>query len=834
MAARQGDNRQHGFSGLGTFAGVFTPSILTILGIILFLRLGHVVGSGGLGLALLILLLANLISVLTSLSLSAIATNLHVKRGGDYYLISRTLGPRFGGAIGIVLFLAQSVSLGFYAIGFAEVLTERLPWSLPGGPTLMAALAVAVLFVFAWLGADWASRFQFVVMAILAAALLSFFIGGAERFSIDQLQQNWWPQQEGGDFWLLFALFFPAVTGFTQGVSMSGDLRDPGRSIPRGTLWAVGLSILIYFLAALVFAAALPGATLRTDYGAMQQVALYAPLITAGVIAATLSSAMASFMGAPRILQSLAQDRLFPLLTPFARGTGADNNPRRGVLLSAGVALVTVSLGDLNLIAPVVSMCFLISYGLINYATFFEIVSASPSFRPRFRLHHPLLSLLGALSCAGAMLAVDLLAGVAAIAVMAAIYLYLQRTLRLSRWADGRRSWHLQRIRAHLLEVAHEPDHPRDWRPNILLFSDSSHRRRPLLQLAASLEGGSGFVTAVQLLEGDGLKMVEKRDAAEELLRTDIQQADVEAFALAVAVPDLDRGLHTLVQSFGLGPLRTNLLLLNWLEHRWGRDDRQAEQRFGRHLRTAYRLGCNLLVLDGEDDEWARLEQTRPGQRRIDVWWWGDATSHLMLLLAHLMTRTPNWQGARIRVLQPCGDEVIDPQAMRAELEEMRIDAEACQVTVTNGQGIVDHSRDAALVFMPLTLRRNQPLDPFGGALNEVLEPLPPVVMTLAAQDIVLDAEPEQGALSERAELLDAVRDTRRLVELTETDYEKSKRDYEKALNNQDESPENIEHLHGELEHSHRRLLKARYRAEEAARDARALGLLDDLPTTDG
>jgi hypothetical protein len=135
---------------------------------------------------------------------------------------------------------------------------------------------------------------------------------------------------------------------------------------------------------------------------------------------------------------------------------------------------------------------------------------------------------------------------------------------------------------------------------------------------------------------------------------------------------------------------------------------------------------------------------------------------------------------------------------------------------------------------MPLTLRRNQPLDPFGGALNEVLEPLPPVVMTLAAQDIVLDAEPEQGALSERAELLDAVRDTRRLVELTETDYEKSKRDYEKALNNQDESPENIEHLHGELEHSHRRLLKARYRAEEAARDARALGLLDDLPTTDG
>ena len=145
---------------LGTFAGVFTPSILTILGIILFLRLGFVVGNAGLGITLIILILANGISVLTSFSLSAIATNLKVKGGGDYYLISRTLGLEFGGAIGVVLFLAQSVSIAFYCIGFGEVLAGILSIEIQILPQLIAAIAVAFLLIFAWLGADWPPDFN--------------------------------------------------------------------------------------------------------------------------------------------------------------------------------------------------------------------------------------------------------------------------------------------------------------------------------------------------------------------------------------------------------------------------------------------------------------------------------------------------------------------------------------------------------------------------------------------------------------------------------------------------------------------------------------------------
>ena len=413
---------------LGTFSGVFTPSVLTILGIILFMRLGYVVGNAGLFYTLIIIALANVISVLTTFSLATISTNLRIKVGGPYYIISRTLGAEFGGAIGIVLFLAQSISIGFYCMGFGELVASLIHESSKMMPQIVGSIAVLFLFFFAWLGADWGTRFQYVVMCLLGLALASFFIGGQYKIDSSLLVRNWSAPGDWPGFWVLFAIFFPAVTGFTQGVSMSGDLKDPGKSIPLGTFLAVGISIIIYFGSAILFAATSQGHILATDYQAMNHVALSGFLINTGVIAATLSSAMASFLGAPRILQSLAGDRIFMFLLPFAKGYGDTGNPRRGVLLSAGIGLATIGLGQLNLIAPVVSMFFLVSYGLLNYATYYEARSGSPSFRPTFRFFNYRVSLLGGLACFGVMLAIDVWAGTVAIAVLFAIYQYLKRT----------------------------------------------------------------------------------------------------------------------------------------------------------------------------------------------------------------------------------------------------------------------------------------------------------------------------------------------------------------------------------------------------------------------
>jgi len=738
---------------LGTFAGVFTPSILTILGIILFLRLGFVVGAGGLGRALVIIALANLISVLTSISLSAVATNLTVRGGGDYYLISRTLGLEFGGSIGLVLFLAQSVSIAFYCIGFAEAVAAFFPQASSLAVQLIAAGAVAFLFVFAWQGADWAARFQFVVMGLLIAALVSFYVGSIRSYDSALLAANWATPENGVPFWMLFAIFFPAVTGFTQGVSMSGDLADAGRSIPLGTFAAVGLSIVVYLTVAVLFTAALPNAVLSTDYGALKKVSAVGFFIDAGVIAATLSSAMASFMGAPRILQSLASDRIFSVLTPFAAVSGPTGNPRRGILLSAAIAFVTIALGQLNLIAGVVSMFFLISYGLLNYATYFEARTNSPSFRPRFKFFSPKLSLVGFLVCLGAMLAIDPKSGAAAIGLMFAVYHYLKRADVPARWSDSSRSHHLQQVRQHLLAAEEDPEHARDWRPQLLVFTQESDRRLPLLAFAGWIEGGSGFTEAVQIVEGEGPVARKARESAHRKLVEAIAQGRHGMFPLTVSATDYAQTVSVLLQSAGIGPLRPNTVVVNWMG-----DSAKAISGIGaytyvQNLRLIFRLGKNLVILRHDAESWDRLEKAPRKGRRIDVWWQGDATGRLMLLLAYLMTRSEPWENSTLRVLTRGDGSRFETEKvnLKKRLEQIRIEAEAAVIADFEADTVVEQSSDATFVFLPMKFESNSILDATGKSFERSLPRLPASAVVMAAEDIDLDAAPEEGLAAQVA-----------------------------------------------------------------------------------
>ncbi|MBI9085812.1 MAG: amino acid permease [Desulfobacterales bacterium] len=824
---------------LGTFAGVFTPSVLTILGIILFLRLGFVVGSAGFLGALAIIGLANTISVLTSVSLSAVATNLRVKGGGDYYLISRTLGLEFGGAIGIVLFLAQSVSIAFYGIGFGEAVAPMLPWVV--SPRLVATGAIAALFILAWLGADWATRFQFVVMALLVAALVAFVAGAVPQWHPALIRANGSAPAGAPPFWVLFALFFPAVTGFTQGVSMSGDLRDPGKSLPLGTFAAVGISIIVYLGVAILFAGTQTNADLAADYGAMKRLARFPALIDAGVIAATLSSAMASFLGAPRILQSLAADRIFGFLGPFSKGVGPANNPRRGVLLSGAIALVTVALGNLNLIAPVVSMFFLISYGLLNYATYFEARSASPSFRPRFRWFDRRLSLAGALACLGVMLAIDLKTGLVAVSVLFALYQYLKRTAGPARWADSRRSFHLQQVREHLLAAASEPEHPRDWRPGILALSRDPERRERLLRFAQWIAGESGLVSAVSFVEGTGVGMLRLQAKAEAELQADITRRGHSAFPLAVIAPDLEIGVSTLVQAYGIGPVKANTILLNWFQGDAREDDRRRD--FGRNLRAAFRLGCNLVIVDIKDPETLLAEGERP--RRIDIWWQDDATGRLALLLAHLMTRSAPWESARLKVITADAEAPEDAlEKLRRTLDDVRIDADPVVIDEMTADTLAAVSDEADLVFLPFRLRWHAVVDPSGTPWGPLLENIKNAVLVLAAEDIDLDAEPEEGEAALRAEAQDALdaakNRTQKALKATEAAAgaaEAARSDLERLLaeeNPGEDDPrlsaarKKVEAAAREAESASRKAAKATAVAEQTEREALARGIAAD------
>lgn len=767
METLSAQGEKNAAAGLGTFAGVFTPSILTILGIILFLRLGYVVGSSGLVRALEIILLANLISVLTTFSVSAIATNFKVRGGGDYFLISRTLGFGYGGAIGIVLFLAQAVSIGFYCVGFGEAVAALIPG---GGHVLaqfVAAVAVVMLFVLAWLGADLATRFQYVVMTMMAVAMLSFVAGGLEHWQGEMLWQNLGTPEHVAPFWLVFAIFFPAVTGFTQGVSMSGDLRDPGSSIPLGTFLAVGLSIVIYVGAAVLFAAGAPLSVLAEDYGAMRGISLAGWLIDVGVIAATLSSALASFLGAPRILQSLASDRIFPFLRPFAHGVGPTLNPRRGVVLSGIVALAVVGLGNLNAIAPVVSMFFLVSYGLVNYATYFEATAASPSFRPTFRWYHRYVSLAGTVACVAVGLAIDALSALVAIGLLFAIFQYLRTRNIQSRWADSRRSYQLKQVRDNLLAASRETEHPRDWRPNILAFSDSPSRRARLVRFASWVEGGSGITTVVRVLEGEGPEMLARREETLEALTRELKETQAAVFPLVVTAPSFESALPMLVQTVGTGPIRVNTVLANWFEGPPGLVSHMASDRYGRRLRTAFRLGVNLLILDGTEAEWEKCESLPGRERVIDVWWRADQTGQMMVLLAYQMTRNEQWRGARIRVLVAANGAGAQASlaSVEAMLEAARIEAQTIVVDRPGSAAFVAQSAASLIVFLGFEIRGGRIIDSFGDDVAGILSQLPLVVMSMAAQDVDLEAQPDEGGHADSAALKDRLEDAARAVE---------------------------------------------------------------------
>ncbi len=815
---------------LGTFAGVFTPSILTILGIILFLRLGYVVGAAGFGRVLLIMIIANGISILTSMSLSAVATNIQVKGGGDYYLISRTLGVQFGGSLGLVLFLAQSVSIAFYTIGFGEAMVALLPPLTWINAQTIAALAVMLLFILAWMGADWATKFQYIVMALLVSALLSFFIGAVGKFHFPQLVQNWPIPSETLPFWVLFAIFFPAVTGFTQGVSMSGDLENPGKSLPLGTFLAVGTSIIIYFAVAVLFAGALTNESLAADYNAMKKIALMPGIIDAGVIAATLSSAMASFLGAPRILQSLAKDQIFKLLNPFAQGQGPSDNPRHAVILSGAIALFTILLGQLNLIAQIVSMFFLISYGLLNYATFFEARSASPAFRPRFRWFNPWLSLSGFMLCLGAMVAIDFKTGLIALFFLAAIYQYLKRTAGAARWADSRRSNYLQRVRDNLQAAAAEPEHGRDWRPFIVAFTNDPDRRERLLTFAKWLEGGAGFIIAVKMVEGEGAQLKTQRQKVHLELTQQIRELNQSIYPLALAANDISEALPIMVQAIGMGPVKANTLLVNWMDQLAKGLSGIGALKYAENLRIAHRQGLNLIILKADEQCWDKIESKQNETLIIDVWWSNDATSRLMLLFAYLVTRTPNWEDSRIRVITTgTGRNVAQTNRELQELlDAYRIEAEPVIVPDNSLETTLTYASKATLVFLPFRIRNFKILDASGNPLTRLLPKLPLTALFMAAEDIDLTAEPDSGAAGDLAAATDTLSAMEKRVRLAEKEAHRCREAADKItarlskLERTDERRDQLikeadEAIH-QLDQAQRKVARAKAKADEAGR----------------
>jgi amino acid transporter len=617
----------------GTFGGVFVPNILTILGIILFLRCGWVVGQAGLTHALLMVALGSLITLLTSLSLSAVATNIKVKAGGAYYLISRSLGLEIGGGIGIPLYLSQAVSVAFYLIGFAEAFCGSYQQF---DPTWVAFIVCTLFAIIALIGADIAVKLQYFIFVILGMALVSFFYGGMSLESATLWSSGYTKNQ---NFWTVFAIFFPAVTGIMSGVSMSGDLKDPQKSIPSGTILAVVISWVLYSLAMIWFAGNASRSVLLQDMFVMKDISKWGFLFNAGVWAATLSSGLACMVGAPRTLQALSIDKVSPSF--FARKLGSPTEPRAGVLLTYVISILVILQGDLDLVAPIITMFFLNTYGMLNLVAGIEQITGNPSYRPRLKVSG-LWSMIGALGCYGVMLLIHAPATIVAIVISYTIYFYLKKRALRQYWGDSRSGLWFSLARHVLNRLEKFELSPKNWKPNLAVFSGNPIERPELIELARWLSKGNGNISVFQLIIGEitDESLIARAKMAKKGLAAYFDEKKIIAFPESMIVENLGIGTSSVMQAYGIGKFKPNVFVFGMP------GDENILKDMANAIISAQKLDKSVLLLNLNDDDGFGEYSS------IDIWW-GDSgeNNELMLMLAHLISSTSEWNQSRIRVL---------------------------------------------------------------------------------------------------------------------------------------------------------------------------------------
>jgi len=681
------------------FAGVYTPSVLTILGVIMYMRLGWVVGQAGLIVTLIIIVISHVISFSTGLSISSIATDKKIKAGGIYYILSRSLGLSMGGAIGIALTLGTALGISMYIVGFAEnflsiqQVSDFLGLTLSKNSIrLVGSIVLAVLTILAMISTSLAIKTQFFILGAIALSLVSIFAGFGVNVQFHPDSPLWSAAEGHLPFETIFAIFFPAVTGFTAGVAMSGDLRDPKKDIPRGTIAAIATGFVVYIALALGYGFFVDRQMLLTDNNIAMHVAWSPALVVAGIWGATLSSALGGILGAPRILQALSTDKITPAI--FGKTYGKKNEPRAALIVIYLIAEGGILIGDLNAIAGIVTMFYLTSYGFINLAYVLESW-ANTDFRPSFRV--PIVvGIVGFVAAFTVMLRIDMISMIAAFLIIGGIYVYLERRQLKLEGGDVWRSVWISLIRRGLSALISMPENDQNWQPNIILFTGGTDRRPYLLEFAKSLVGRYGFLTNFDLVvnqEAEVLFPKYQQNYVEKSLQT------TGIFFRRLTVKDIYTGIEMIVRTYGFSGLEPNTVILGWPRNT------ENPEKFVRLLQIIHSLDYNLILIDYDKRYgFGRYKQ-------IDIWWRGAGNNgNFALMLSKLMTMNEPWRGASIRLLIVNDDDSKAFYLYRRAndmLTNMRINA---QVKIINNEVerrsfydiVRQESKTADLVFIGL------------------------------------------------------------------------------------------------------------------------------------
>ena len=632
--------------GFGT-APVFLASVSTILGAVMFLRFGYAVGHTGLAGAILIILLGHLVTIPTALAIAEIATNRRVEGGGEYFIISRSFGITIGGAIGISLYLSQAISVAFYMIAFAEAFQPWAPafeglFGIAFDPRYVSLPATIVLVgVVLRKGADLGVKALWVVASVLALSLAMFFAGSSpasmQPGSVGVLSDL----NDPDPFMLVFAIVFPAFTGMTAGVGLSGDLAEPRRSIPMGIMMATLTGMLVYVLVVVKLAVSVSSGDLADNYFIMSDIAIWGPIIPIGLACATISSAIGSILVAPRTLQALGSDAVIPrprLNSFVAEGVGATNEPRNATLVTSAIAVVFVLLGNVDMVARIVSMFFMVTYGALCAISFLEHFAARPSYRPSFRSKW-YLSLIGAVMCLVLMLQMDLLFALGAILVMVGLY----EVIRRGRQGQDDLAQIFQGVMTQLtrhMQIRLQNMPPDDWRPSVISISSRTFDRSAPLQFLEWLCHRYGFGTYFHHIEGRlNQENFEASQEVRERLIQAMRQRKGAIYMDAVISPSMTSALGQGLQMPGISGMENNALLLEFGRH----DPPSVLEEVVDGMLMAGAPHMDRLVLRHGDNFFGT-------RKSIHVWLtWHDArNANLMILLSYILLGHRDWQGAEV------------------------------------------------------------------------------------------------------------------------------------------------------------------------------------------
>ncbi len=655
-------HKKHNF---GTWP-VFLTTVSTILGAILFLRFGYAVGHTGFLGVLGIIILGHLVTVPTAMAVAEIATNQRVQGGGAYFIISRSFGLNVGASIGITLFLSQAISVAFYVIAFSEAFEPVIEWldrsygfHIPDKRFISIPTMVILSIMILARGANIGMKALYAVVIILFTSIIMFFLGKPENppLEVNLSARIYNPD----DFFYVFTIIFPAFTGLAAGLGLSGDLKDPSRSIPNGTLLATLLGFIVYVLVGYKLVISAYPAELANDQLIMQKIAIWGPIIPIGLAAATLSSALGSIIVAPRTLQAIGADAVFPskfLNKWFARGRAENNEPINASLITVMTAFVFVAMGELNFVAETISMFFMVTYGAICLISLLEHFAADPSYRPTFKSRW-YISLIGTVTSIWLMFRMNPLYALASLLIMGWIY-YVVTSYRRERKGLGKLFrgvvFQLSRQLQVLAQRGDKEEIDPNWRPFVICISENTFVRRSAFDMLRWISFKYGFGTYIHFIPG--YLSQETNVKAKQVLQKLINLAagtKNKVYLDTIISPSYTSAIAQVIQLGGISGKGNNMILFEF--SRQNPDSLNEALKNARLLQTT---NFDICVLNTSYKGFGY-------HREIHVWIKPQdyENANLMILLAYIILGHPDWKNGHIKI-----NAIVNQQ----ELEEKRSD----------------------------------------------------------------------------------------------------------------------------------------------------------------